>query len=129
MESREGNVSALAEFLFDEHKDPGRVVLEDFDGDVVLLFQFLCDLYIRGVKQYNGFEPEDEIACLFLLRKSTDTFMQERMQSALGVKPMLEYTEQKLNEPVRYRVMLDPVDVQKSYLDDFVFGTRLKFSF
>jgi hypothetical protein len=128
-----GDALELAKFLFNENKPPGRVALdvEGTFGGADEQFRFLCDLYITGAKLFNGLEPADEFESLELIRKSTGTFLAERMAAALSVQPTLAPMDHGEPEgsPRRYRFASDAQALENNMLDDLKLNTRLTMRF
>lgn len=121
----------LAKEIFTETKEPPTVkIMDGFEPNSVReLFISLCDLYIYGIKIYNGLNTDTTVKNISELRKNTIEFMRERMIKSLSIEPILTVEQPDLINPCRYRFVYDENELMNCILFDSVLGTSLQFKF
>lgn len=87
-EEAEGSPADFARFLFDRHQTPpGEIVYYDEAfRDVNVYFKALCEIYVYGIKLYNGLELGDPLPDIDALDPQTHAFVAQRFETHLKLR-------------------------------------------
>lgn len=151
VETGEGDLADLAQFVFDRRTEPGEVVLHggatdelqppDLSGALPMapknappaykLFHVMYELFLFGVKLHNGMPLDRSLPPWDDMYTTTVPFVTRRMEMAFGVTPHLTPADAQLfaNAPGRFHYKGDDGDASACSMVDTQLMLEISFTF